>query len=494
MNTRVYVESVNLSGTVRWIGFLDGLESERAGIELDYTPLTTAHSGEYRDKQIFPCRHNCGIFIKTSKLVKSNSLKSAIEAKYIASESTDPSPPSIEIPKFPTPVFVGEEKAKKFFSSNLFLLDEISIDQTSVSFDPNTDISFLSSFTALTRLSLCGNFITSLDNIIDICRLIPTLDFLDVSSNRLSVTLGNTQPCSSNLTTLVMDDCKLVLDNFFIDWVGLTFPRLLKMSVRKNELRAVTSQFPPSLKTFSCSNPIVPVENIFGLIQTTVPNIERLDIDGIDIEQNSILSLPSLSHLHVSVSSWDTFSAISTQFSLLSSLVISSSQKSFYDSSSKSRSIIIVSLPNLVSLNHSLIRPHQRTEATKYVSSLLVKRDSVACSVIPGPIQSSLSSRAIENDPVSNKLGSAEPNKTYWTLRIKSGTDIPIRVPKSVTLMELCSLVARKISWPLKISELALAVRPPYGDESDIMLLADNSDLACVDDDWYVFTSVCDKK
>ena len=485
MNTRVYIESVNLSGTIRWIGFLEGLESERAGIELDYPPLVPSHSGEYRGTLIFACRKNCGILIKSSKLVKTQSLKSAIHAKYIESDTLELSPSD---PKFPTPILVGEEKAKKFFSLNIFHLDEISLDNTSVSFDPNTDPSFLPSFSSLSRLSLCGNLLGNLDSVAEICRLIPSLNFFDVSGNRLAgCVTNNTSGGSHSLSSLMMDDCQLVIDDAFIQWIKISFPNLKKLSIRKNDIRPVNISFPQSLNSLTCSNPLVPVDDIFAFLQKAIPTVEFLDIDNIHFEVNQIRPLPSLSHLHVYARGWDTFKAISTNFPNLYSLIFS--HKSFYDSSPKTRSIIIVSLPHLASLNHSIIRPHQRLEAFKYVSSLWMRKDEIACSVLSETIQSHLSLKT-ENEPVSNKVQPAEPNKTYWNLIIRSGTNIPIRVPKSVTLLEFCGLVARKISWPLKLSELSLSVRPPHGDESDIMLLADNSDLACVDDDWHVYTAV----
>ena len=73
-------------GTIRWIGYLDGLESERIGVELD-TSSSDRHNGEYRGQFVFECLPGCGVFVKRSKL--SFSVKQAMHLRYQSSLSQE---------------------------------------------------------------------------------------------------------------------------------------------------------------------------------------------------------------------------------------------------------------------------------------------------------------------------------------------------------------------------------------------------------------------
>ena len=117
-------------GTVRWIGKLGGLESVRVGIELDNS--TGTNSGDYKGNYFFKTIENKGIFIK---LVQGNfePLRTFIEAlnfKYIENNNNDS---SIEL--------VGEEKANKYFSQNIWNLFEISLNELNLYKIDNYDLS-----------------------------------------------------------------------------------------------------------------------------------------------------------------------------------------------------------------------------------------------------------------------------------------------------------------------------------------------------------------
>jgi hypothetical protein len=498
---RVFVESVHRFGTIRWIGFLEGLDSERAGIELDSPPANSpGHSGEYKGQKIFPCAPGCGVFIKTSKLNFGDTVREAIEKKYIMSNESDSSTCSTDACNIPSPIFVGEEKANEFFSTNIFDLEEISMDNRHVRFDSDTDSEFLQSFTRLRRLSLCGNLFTNLAAIGQICHTIPTLEFADFSGNRCLISANSLPPVSPNLSELVLDDCHLVLDDSFIAWLNTCCPNLKRISFRNNKIggKIFVSKFPKSLTFISLSRSNVFYWNIFELVSLITNNgIESLDIEGVPILPEHVQQfLPNLSHLHVSPppeNGWGLIKALSLFAPNLCSLSISPTSNSFYDSSMKTRAIIIVCFPNLNLLNNSIVRPSQRIEAAKYCASLLAKQDTVAVDIIPPNIAHQLVhnyKRDMEETiPGHTRLVS----KSYWSLVIMAETQVPVRVPISSTLLELTSIVARRIAWPLKLSQLQLSVRSPNGDDGDIIVLNETSNLSCIDDYWYVFTSVCDK-
>ena len=124
---RVIVQ--NIRGTIKWVGDLNGLTSQRAGIELDHPPENGQHSGEYEGNGIFPCRENCGVFVKVCKLNFGVTLKQAIEHKYLNQENTSTG----------SSILVGGEKARKYFAENLFDLEEISLDSCGVRFDRSID-------------------------------------------------------------------------------------------------------------------------------------------------------------------------------------------------------------------------------------------------------------------------------------------------------------------------------------------------------------------
>jgi len=498
---RVFVESVDRSGTILWIGFLDGLDSERAGIELDSPPANSpGHSGEYKGQKIFPCAPGCGVFIKKSKLNFGDTVREAIEKKYMMTNESDSSTCSTDACNIPSPIFVGEEKANEFFSTNIFDLEEISLDNRHVRFDSDTDADFLQSFTRLRRLSLCGNLFTNLDEIGLICKNISTLEFADFSGNRCLISTNSLPSVSPNLSELVLDDCHLVLDDSFINWLNACVPNLKKISFRNNKIAGnkFVSKFPKSLTFISLSRSNVFYSNIFELVSLITNNgIQSLDIEGISVCPEHVQQcLPNLSHLHVSPPrerGWDLIKALSLFAPNLCSLTISPTSNSFYDFSMKTRAIIIVCFPNLNLLNNSIVRPSQRIEAAKYCASLLAKQDTVAVDVIPPHIAHQLV-RDYKRDMEETVSGQTRlVSKSYWSLVIMTETQVPVRVPISSTLLELTSIVARKISWPLKLSELQLSVRSPNGDDGDIIVLSETSDLSCIDDNWYVFTSVCDK-
>lgn len=498
MNRRVYVQSADTIGTVKWIGFLPGLESERAGIELDSPPTISGHSGEYMGQKIFPCAQKCGIFLKLSKLNFGLSFKDALEEKYMMANDDPPSPlneKEYPVSKIPSPILVGEKQAREYFSENLFDLEEISLDSRKISFHDIDGPSFLAQFTRLRRLSVCATMIDRVDNIVRIAQSIPSLQFLDLSNNKIfqKSEVDEVVVCR-NIIELVLNDSHLVIDNCFTSLLSTHFPNLKKLSLRRNIEIEEKCQFPQSLEFLSLSFPSVLPTNIMSSFSPPCM-IKSLEIDGIPLKTEDIVPIPSLTHLTIVVTE-NVIASLAVNFPQLESLTLTSTgeeSNQFYDASMRVRSIILTSFPSLKVLNNSTIRPNHRTEAFKYCVALVGRNDQLALSIIPPDILTSLKQSLVTvSESTHSENRTTRMNRMFLDVLIVGAEKIPVRIPISATFLEFTSIVARKISWPLKLSQLRISVRSPHGDDSDLVPISTTADLGYLDDGWYVYTSVYD--
>ena len=493
-------------GVVRWIGHLSGLESVRAGIEL-YSEFDSCHSGEFNGVSLFPCGARRGVFVKLSRLTRGISLADAIAIKYRA-VSGEKVPAIVHAEKSIKITLVGEEKATKYFAENVFDLNEMCVDGLDVCYAGEG----LECFTQLQRLSVRESLLANLDDVVDICNSISGLKEIDVSGSVFSSFLDRkVRDACRNITCVVMSDCrfdspseiakisesfpnlkKLVLDNThgISDSLSTLPIGVTELSVRGSlessswtELRVKTGALPCALETIDLS------DNLLG------------DIDG---HLPSLIWMKSIKHLGVAqtgITQFRTIAELRRAFSSLESLRIT--ENPFYESSNivKSRQILIAIFPFLTVLNSTVVSPRQREEAEKYVASLIVRKDELVLQVVEDFRKNELLEKfsVVKEDGTDGSFSLApkpQSNMMKLTLHAPMGT-LNIRVPQTARSDDFIAIVARKIQWPLKLSQLEVFVAPRDCPEDrvkvDSFAQQEIVDLGTCDG-WHVFTALIDDR
>jgi hypothetical protein len=470
------------------------------------------HSGEYEGNQVFLCRKNCGVFVKVCKLNFGVPLREAIQYKYLNQEST-------EVSSDGRGILVGDEKARKYFAENLFDLEEISLDCCGAGFDGDTDEKYLAQFTQLRHLSLCGNLISSMYDIVRICMQLPTLVAIDVGDNFLKPNSPNLRDVSASLRELRLDDCRLVIEDDFISMVCTHFPNLTHISANGSILGRVSNAFPSTLTSVSFQR--LSFRNLKEQSATQVykllewlsiacfgAHIESLDISNALLEVGEIdsLDLPkclsSLGHVNIActgLGDWKLISWLADGVPSLRSIRVTGNE--FYSpSSTPHRAILTVGFQNLTHLNGAIIRPNGRLEMEKYCAGLLARKDQNACTVISATIQSVLVEKYTNG--ISASIDQQPTGRSnLMSVYVHSGgpTPLKVRLPRSCTISEVKTIISRKISWPLKVTEMSLSARSGVSrDDADLVVLdgADEynntmEDIG-VDEEWNVYVSVRD--
>jgi hypothetical protein len=136
----------------------------------------------------------------------------------------------------------------------------------------------------------------------------------------------------------------------------------------------------------------------------------------------------------------------------------------------------------------------------KYCAGLLARKDQNACTVISATIQSVLVEKYTNG--ISASIDQQPTGRSnLMSVYVHSGgpTPLKVRLPRSCTISEVKTIISRKISWPLKVTEMSLSARSGVSrDDADLVVLdgADEynntmEDIG-VDEEWNVYVSVRD--
>lgn len=502
---RVHVSEKG-NGTVKWIGTLDGVTSLRAGIELD-TPFNTCHDGSFKGVEIFVCRQNSGIFLKLEKIKQGVSLVQAIHERYLEKKENETSKKDQagETVSPGTPILVGEEKACKYYSDNLYELTEISVDDALVD-SPGSETE-IGKFAKLKRLSLRNNCFSEIGSILHICNQIPSLREIDISGSRFSQLTDVSLYKATEIESLIAVGCA---NSAFPNDLLPLFPNLIELRVDgTGELLKSLASLPSTLTTLSIKHVsgIKSWTDLGSLIRRLVPTgLNHLDMsknDWIkDIEESESLDwMAGLETLDISccqIENWETIRFLSSACTELKSLRVTGNR--FYDSeTSKGRQIIVAAFPRLLMLNNATISPLTRDQCELYCANFLARQDDL----VSASIRSERKNELVEKFRSKNDILHSSPldmsgrsfTSRMFTLTIAGiGKPIVTKVPKSSRVSDLVRIVASKISWPFKQSQLRLHASSSSEALSSFPL--DDLDLELIDtgidDGWTIFTSVAD--
>jgi hypothetical protein len=483
-------------GTVKWIGTLEGLESTRVGIELD-TPSDSCHSGEYLGKPYFACKPKCGIFLKLEKTNFGKSFLQAIEEKYLKPGEHDSTcerkkgEPKIEL--------VGQEKAERFFTTNVYDLNEISLDGMEIS-----NLGCDQQFSQLEVLSLRENLISNFSDVSRICQLIPSIRELDLSGNKFTRESDFTG--SLGLSHLIFNDCSFmnvdVLNGFLKSGHSLR-----KLSLDRSDLCvSATLSFPTSLTSLSLQGLGLSSWTIVNQIVNQLPNLRHVDLSHNprlgDIEAcdtvNALARLESIAVVDCGITKWSTIRILAEVIPYLTNLHLTENDV-YQNSGNGKRQVITFAFPSLTVMNNTAILPAQRAEAERYICTVLGRpkeSDSWMWEALPESrrlaITETVSSEPIDEPTVTTTRRRLTVN---LSLKMPTGEFLPIKVPCECRSADLHALVLRKSKWPLKPSELQVLISPTTVCEDMISIdtISDINDVG-TSDGWYVFTALVENK
>ena len=385
------------------------------------------------------------------------------------------------------PILVGEEKAVEHFSKNLHSLTELSLDSIGIASVQITP--FIMLFSNVQRISLCGNLITRMDHIIDLANAWPNLKEIDLSSN-LNLTSCDHNIVNSNIIRLNISNCpnmSLAVLHLFPNLKALRIDGVIVEDINCPPLTHVTT-----LSMARCSIEWTTLKHVF-------PNsILSLDISNNPLGDYDTIDLPTLTHLNIAstnITTWSTIRAIAKSVPLLESIRITGNF--VYDSAlSRNRQILITTFPKLTSLNGATVSSGQRSEAERYCANLIQI----------GGITKELSDELkffIQNKYFSpkhielvtqNKRRPNEVKSNMISLVVRGGrpSDLVVRIPISCKISNLSSVIAKRIEWPLKISQLGLSVCSPAADFEDRTAVSGTGDVSDLglEDGWIVYTYI----
>ena len=229
------------------------------------------------------------------------------------------------------------------------------------------------------------------------------------------------------------------------------------------------------------------------------PQIATLDVSGNALgDLSAPIGLTELRQLNLAdtgIASWESIKFLKSgnfeNLRFLTSLA-SPASPAFYTYSA--RPLIIALFPRLRVLNGATVSAAQRTDAGKYCHHLLERGDAVTRSLFSDGEVACLKSQF---GSISSTSGVSVPTATsnLCILAVKGGQkEAQLRLPRTLQIRDLAGLVAKKISWPLKLSEMVLQASPQGGGLEDIQSLddcegRDLGDLG-IETGWVIFASV----
>ena len=472
---RVFVPAHNMYATVVWEGNLPGLESLRYGIEFD-SIMESSSDGVYQGIAYFiPRRMGCSKFVKKSFLAFS--LNRAIRERYVLPMPLVPPP---VLAKGMVPVLAGEEEATKFIQSSLNDRTEICLDNANIGYLDELDLKFPN----LKRISLRGNQISDFDFIIKLATMIPSLEEIDASKNRMVF---------PKMLTICSSIKILKLNETYLSWsvlshLDIIFPNLEELEFSNNRFDVSVGSMLGRVKSVSVSNCGLEFwPNEFA------PNMTTLNISNNFLNFEKCVWSSSLVSLNISncgIVSWDWLGPLMNRE--LSDLRVSSNP--VYDNTLGARQIITALCPSLVLLNGATVTGKHRIEAEKYCRMRLERfpKDIVAL------FGTSLDQVERVCDEESNKETPVATVKrgSLMKLSVSDGSKrVEFRVPQSCLVSDLSTIVAKKLQWPFKLSQLGLSVSPPDGGFEDrIVLDVRNTELGDfgLESGWCVYANLID--
>jgi hypothetical protein len=458
-------------GTIMWIGYLEGLESERVGIELD-TPAPERHSGEYNGKQICTCRTNCGIFVKQSKI--SFSLEHAINFRYKISDEAVCSN------------LVGLEKIRQKISAldvkQFACLERFQISRCGE----------ISALTHLTRLRLSDNLIEKFSVVTDIVKQLPLLLDLDLTGNSIHYqqkTDLQVIPCK--LTSLVLCRTGAVVLEAVLSEISV-FPNLTLLNLEDNGISALPEiDWPDKLTLIDLSKNLLTWLEVSKLPASLVSvNLDSNSLGNEIVNFRGEKLLTLLLH-GCDISDWNVVRAISGKFPDLENFRITTNP--VYDHPA-ARQVVIASFPEVRILNGAEIRQKFRVDAEKYVAH----RESVQGLVRPELLAALKAKYPREQVTIEER----QARRAQGIIVEISGfekcaqfTTIP-----SLSVSGFRKLAAKRANWPIELADTEIRWSPK-GDESELgcASLLESSDELIGDifgqsAEISVFFSVKDKK
>ena len=475
-------------GTVRWIGLLEGLDSVRAGIELD-SSNPSCHSGDYNGVQYFESPAQCGVFLKLDKVDEGFSVREAAELKYRTKDSDNQSSE-----------LVGQAKAEQYFADNLFDLREFGLDEMAVSHIGDG----LEVFSRLEKLSLRYTLLSSLRDVQELSTQIPTLRELDVSGNRF--VRSYTGSTVLGLTRLVMNECVFActsdLNRLLSETESLRFLSLNGVQLDWEQLK-----LPSSLVGFSAQSVGLASWRQIMRITEGLTHLESLDMSENtrlgDLDDPSVLpaSLKTFNISNCGISSWCSIKNIAARLPNLTSLKLTGNSVYEEVRGGPQRQLLVAVFSKLEILNNATVSATQRIEAERYIVSLLVKsgnahwiRDALSEDRIEQLVSQYGQASAKEDTADNTGSTSRRQRMTYAvSLKLPTGGIAALKVPIHCQLSDLRTIVAKRTSWPFKLSEMNIFFSPSITGEDRIELEGGSEvDDLGISDGWFMHVSLSD--
>ncbi|KJX96226.1 tubulin-specific chaperone e like protein, partial [Zymoseptoria brevis] len=370
--------------TIRYIGPVSDKAGEWVGVEWDDTSRGK-HNGTHQEVRYFECRSSsqtAGSFLRPNPpWDASRTFLQALREKYMPDEAgtggdvvyfSGKQAEEIGFEKF-------SKRQAQLQGIHVLVLDHMRIR----SHDLDRESEGIEEICAhITDLDLGSNLFETLDEILDIAKLLPKLRNLTVDGNRI-----HTGP--EHGTTL-LNVKSLRLSNTLLDWdkicaVSSRFPNLITLTAASNELQVISDKtlpshlqnldlsankfttlsslaplgFLPNLRTLSLKGNLITTTTTTtttNLIPPLSPTLQTLDLSHNVISTwPPINGLPSLypSLLHLRTSSNPLYSHLTTPSGL------SLTPKDGY-------MLTIARLPALQTLNYSAITAQERLNAETY--------------------------------------------------------------------------------------------------------------------------------
>jgi hypothetical protein len=247
--------------------------------------------------------------------------------------------------------------------------------------DPEADESVTSLCANITSLDIGGNLFESWDEILNICRLFPSLTSLTLDGNRLQ-NLESLDPALHfpKIKYLALSDTLLKPDE--ITTITSSFPSLQTLILANNQLSSwattKTSNLPPTLHSLDLStNKIPTLTSLTPLL--TLPTLHTLllksNLIASSPESPTTLSrtLQTLDLRSNLIASWLLPTALPLLFPSLTNLLLSSNPLYTALTAQDASTLTLARLPLLRTLNHSTITPKELLNAETYYVSLIAR-------------------------------------------------------------------------------------------------------------------------
>ena len=428
-------------GTIRWIGHLEGLESERVGVELDH-PSPDRHSGEYKGKQIFPCNPGCGIFVKQSKL--SFSLEQAINFRYKIFENSV------------CANLVGYEKIKTKISD----LEEINfacLEKSQIS-----RCGEISALRNLTRLRLSHNLIGNFSVVRALVRQLPLLLDLDLTGNKIhykEISDHSALP-PSRLASLVLCRTGAASLGPVLREIS-AFPSLVLVNLEDNEISHLPPAplWPPRLTSLDLSKNCIRWSEISKLPASLVSiNLDSNPL-GNEISDHTLPAEIRTLLVHgCEISDWEVVRTIAGALPRLENFRLTGN--AVYEHQA-ARQVVIASFPAVRVLNAAEIRQKFRLDAEKYVAHSEAVQSLVRPEILAALKAKHPREQATVEERQARKAQGIAVEITGLNKHVQFTT------MSSLTVAGFRKLVTKRANWPIDLADTEIRWSLK-GDESEL--------------------------